>query len=217
MSIVFKLIGTNESNISLTIKILNNSFNLLFLQELFKSIDINDNEIKQIKFITDSEQIKNKDICIESNEEKIIFVFTANLELRNKMMLIFNEKKHIIIEKLELTKDITKNVNDNSITLFMDPDFRNLLSIYLRKPDLFGVLAQYTQYEDLVVETKDTKVFNDLDDNEKKNYNELAGKINELGLDIPYDIIINKLIKFSGHLNLSLRSILCDIVKNKNI
>jgi hypothetical protein len=220
MSIIFKLIGINENNITLTIKLTNNNINLKFLQELFVSININKDEIKKIKFITDSEQIKtNKNILIKDGEEKIIFIFTSDLELRNKILVLFNEKKCIQIEdnNLFLTNDIINNINDNSIKLFMDPDFRNLISIYLRKPELFGILAQYIQYEDITIKNNNIQNFNDLNEDEKKNYNTLANQINHLGLNIPYEIIIQKLIQFSGHLNLTVRSILCDIAKNNNI
>ena len=51
------------------------------------------------------------------------------------------------------TSEIIDEMNTKTISLFSDSDFRNLISIYLRKPELFSVLAQYVQHGNIIEET----------------------------------------------------------------
>lgn len=239
MSLIFKLIGLNDGNTLLHLNIEDQNINLSHLQQILLSLNIKHDDIKQIKFITDSEQIRNneKNIMINKNETKIIFIFTADLELRNKLVEIFNKNKNIKINITKesateiympvsttdnikssnlMTSNIIENINKTTLVLFNDPDFRNLLDIYLRKPELFGILAQYIQYEEIVISSENNKSYNDLNEEEKIYYNNLADKIKELNINVPNEQIINKLIKYSGHLNLTLHDILYDLFKNNN-
>lgn len=109
----------------------------------------------------------------------------------------------------KLTDELINTMNVKAVSLFSDPDFKSLISIYLRKPELFGTLAQYVQHGNIVEESLiPPKTMDELSDEELANYQSLADKINHLEIGVTNDIIINKLIKYSGHLNLALRSIL---------
>lgn len=118
----------------------------------------------------------------------------------------------------KLTNELIDLMNIKAVSLFNDPDFKYLISIYIRRPELFGTIAQYIQNGDVIEESLcHIKTIDELNDEEIKHYQILSDKINHLGIDITNEVIINKLIKFSGHLNLTLRSILCDMAKNYTI
>lgn len=123
-----------------------------------------------------------------------------------------NDKKLFHKNELKLTPDIIDTMNVKSVSLFIDPDFRNLISIYLRRPELFTTLALYTQNGNIVNEEIVTKTIDNLTDDELVYYRSLADKINHLELGVTNDVIISKLIRFNGHLNLTVRSILMDLV-----
>ncbi len=115
----------------------------------------------------------------------------------------------------KLTNELIDTMNVKSVSLFADQDFKSLISVYLRRPELFGIMAQYVQHGNVVEESlSHLKNIDDLTDEELAHYQSLADKINHLEIGVTNDVIINKLIKFSGHLNLTLRSILCDMAKN---
>ncbi len=113
----------------------------------------------------------------------------------------------------QLTSDLIEVMNVKSVSLFSDPDFRNLVGIYMRKPELFGTLSQYIQNGNVIEESLiPVKTIDQLTPEELEHYNGLADKLKHLELGVSNEVIINKLIKFSGHLNLTVRSILCDSV-----
>lgn len=266
MPLVFKLIGQFQNDKKYEIK---DSFeglvNIKLLIELFTFWELSSNEINKIKFITDSEQIKNpeKNFPVKANEDRIIFVFTPDIELKNKLAEIFMREGNKILQEHkssqledskpehvytttdnrnydqpvfpdpEICKPITMNqpepvpkltpelidlINIKSISLFADQDFKSLISIYLRRPELFGIMAHYVQNGNVLEESLvHEKTINELTDEEMEHYQSLADKIKHLELGVTNEIIINKLIKFSGHLNLALRAILCDMAKDTQV
>jgi hypothetical protein len=174
--------------------------------------------------------------------EKVLTFSSARLSEKSKDFLD-NEPSLALLEKLnpsstmmdepgekvltfssarlsEKSKDFLDNelidlMNIKTVSLFKDNDFKSLISIYLRRPELFGIMAQYVQNGNVLEESLGPiKTIEDLTNEEIKHYESLANKINCLELNISNTVIINKLIQFSGHLNLTLRSILCDIAKN---
>jgi len=134
----------------------------------------------------------------------------------------FSESKiNNFVPKLsEKSKDFLDNelidlMNIKTVSLFEDNDFKSIISIYLRRPELFGIFAQYVQNGNVLEESLGPiKTIENLTNEEIEHYENLANKINCLELNISNTVIINKLIQFSGHLNLTLRSLLCDIAKN---
>ena len=80
MPIKFKLVGqTNNNKYYEIIDNFEGEINLNLLQDLFKFHGLDSNDIEKIRFITDSEQIKNSEKCytVKANEDRGIFVFTA--------------------------------------------------------------------------------------------------------------------------------------------
>ena len=102
-----------------------------------------------------------------------------------------------------LTKDIIGKINENTLLLLSDPDFIVLLKIYKNKPYLFNLLSNYIQNNEISPQIlEDTIVYSE------QEYIELSLKIMELGLGFTQEIIIETLIKYSGHLNLTIRDLL---------
>jgi len=97
MPLVLKLIGQFQGRKTYEIR---DSFegpvNIKLLIELFSFWGLTIDEIDKIKFITDSEQIKNpeKSFPVKADEDRIIFVFTSDIELRNKLAGIFMKEGH---------------------------------------------------------------------------------------------------------------------------
>lgn len=261
MPLVLKLIGQFQGRKTYEIR---DSFegpvNIKLLIELFTFWELSHDEIEKIKFITDSEQIKNpeKSFPVKADEDRVIFVFTSDIELRNKLAGIFTKEGHEISQPVDskpeesnttgsgslqfvqpvfpdpeickpitikapepvpkLTSELINLMNVKSVSLFADQDFKSLISIYLRRPELFSTLAQYVQNGNVLEESLGhIKNISELTDEEIGHYQSLADKINHLEIGVTNEVIINKLIKFSGHLNLALRSILCDLAKNPHL
>jgi hypothetical protein len=251
MPIVLKLVGFTQDHKSYQIKDkFTGPINLRLLHELFIHWNLTTDDIDKIKFITDSEQIKNPDKTFEIKEddERLIFVFTSDRDVRLKLLNIFSshgteinkdfkpdESLKTTSQKLEnpdpeickpltqkkldpvqqLTPDIIELMNVKSVSLFSDPDFKNLVSIYLRKPELFSTLSQYVQSGNVIEESFiPPKTIDQLTSDELEHYQQLADKLKHLELGVSNDFLINRLIFFSGHLNLTVRSILCELATN---
>jgi hypothetical protein len=252
MPLVFKLVGYTADRKHYEIRdSFNGPINLKLLYELYKVWGLTEDEISNIKFITESEQIKNpeKTFLVKDDEDRIIFVFTSNASIREKLHKIFvkegievqivkatsSEPVHEIpivyaqptspdpeictqvtqVVKQDpipiLTPDVIDTMNVKSVSLFADPDFKNLISIYLRKPELFSVIAKYVQTGNVIEESLGPIVTVDmLEDSVLTNYKTLCTHIKNLGINYPDDVIMSRLIKYSGHLNLSVRSLLCE-------
>jgi hypothetical protein len=250
MPIVLKLVGFTQDHKSYHIKDkFTGPINLRLLHELFIHWKLTTDDIDKIKFITDSEQIKNPDKTFEikEDEERLIFVFTSDKDIRIKLLNIFSSQgtevskdfkldesqkpqsklesvdpeicKPLTQKKLDpiqqLTPDIIELMNVKSVSLFSDPDFKNLISIYLRKPELFSTLSQYIQSGNVIEESLiPPKTIDQLTSDELEHYQQLADKLKHLELGVTNEVLINRLIYFSGHLNLTVRSILCESATN---
>lgn len=262
MPLVFKLVGYTADKKHYEIKDpFNGPINLRLLYELYKVWGLTEEEISNIKFITDSEQIKNveKNFLVKDDEDRIIFVFTSNVTIRQKLHEIFikegNEVQvnnrvqttsdsitETVIDLSEvqtlkqtqlsnpdpeictpvtqeikpdpipiLTTEIVDMMNVKSVSLFADTDFKNLISIYIRKPELFSTVAKYVQNGNVIEESlTPTKTVDMLSDEELANYKRLCQEIKNLGINYSDEIIMSRLIKFSGHLNLTVRALLCE-------
>jgi|LauGreDrversion4_2_1035121.scaffolds.fasta_scaffold06682_3 hypothetical protein len=267
MPLVFKLVGYTADKKHYEIKDpFNGPINLKLLFELYKVWGLTDEEISNIKFITDSEQIKNseKSFLVKDDEDRVIFVFTSNATIRQKLHEIFiregsevqigtktstnttttttttsyttysssnetpvsyaqpaNPDPEICTPITQvvkpdpipvLTQEVIDTMNVKSVSLFADEDFKHLVSIYMRKPDLFSVLAKYVQNGTVIEESLGHVTTPDmLTDDVLANYKKLCQEIKNLGFTAYSDeVIMGKLIKYSGHLNLTVRALLCE-------
>jgi hypothetical protein len=228
MPLSFKLVGftLNKKNYELKDSYEGN-INLSIIHELFMSWHLSREEVQEIKFIIDSEQIKDYEKSYYINPDEIynIFIFVFNQNIREKLQIIFityglevsaiNDQDGESIESEEdtpeLTLEIIKEINEQTMVLFSDPDFINLINIYKRKPELFNLLSNYIQNNDLVIESLITnKNVDQLSEDDKLYYTNLSIKIIDFGFKIPQETIIDRLIKYSGHLNLTIRSLIYD-------
>jgi hypothetical protein len=111
-----------------------------------------------------------------------------------------------------LTPEIIESMNIKSINLFSDPDFKNLVSIFIRKPELFSVMAKYVQNGNVIQESLGLiQSVEMLSDDILSKYKMLCIEIKNLGINVSDEVIIERLIKYSGHLNLTVRSLLCEL------
>jgi hypothetical protein len=196
MSIIFKLVGTNINQEYIIIEKFIGIINLEILNIILLKWELTIEEILQIKFIRKGSQITN-DNCFEIGEnEEYIFIYSKNDEVKLKLKYIFENYKNVNI----ITNENLKSINEETIILFRDNDFKNLLDIYKRRPELFQLLLQYTYSGNV------TCNINKIDD-----YSSELKIINELNLNLSNDKILDKLIKYGGHLNLTLRSLLCEL------
>lgn len=236
MPLSFKLVGFIINKKYCEIRDLyEGNINLLAIQNLFILWGLTQEEVNEIKFTIDSEQIKdpNKLYLITPNENHTIFVFVFNQEIRNKLQTIFDSNGTEILSDEEdedeelsepitqdedeaipvLTPEIINQMNYSTVELFNDPDFRSLLSIYKRRPELFNVLSKYIQKGEIVSESLMPEInSSELSEETISSYLELSRQIMDLNLEIPQDTIMKNLIKYSGHLNLTLRSLLYETI-----
>ena len=116
------------------------------------------------------------------------------------------------MSKLTKTND-KNNIMTECAELFYDPDFKKLIDIYIRRPELFSTLAKYVQHGTVIEESLEpVKTIEMLSETELQQYIFLCDQIKNLGINLPDNVIIAKLLKFSGHLNLTVRSLLCESI-----
>ena len=214
MSIIFKLIN---SGFECKCEKINN-FNLRMIYDFYLSNGLNQEELGKIKFIIDSDEIDTFEISytIKDNETALIYVYTEDIIILHKLNDIFQETNTIDLNDTmpQLTDKIIDEMNKKSVELFKEPDFRTLIRIYMNKPELFSIMAKYIQsgnvIEEVLPQSDPTKLFNNSNIEEQKKYMDLCIKIQELGINCDSEIIYAKLYKYSGHLNLTVRDLLCE-------
>jgi hypothetical protein len=169
--------------------------------ELYELYEIHNNdddemEVNIVKLVdnilennTTSELLNDSD-CIIVDENK-------NEEIINNSQTMTEEIVNNINE------EIVNNINEETLILLKDSDFRILIDIYKRRPELFQKLLHYTHSGDIVYNITETSNVN--------NYSEELEFINKLNLNFSEDKILEKLIKYKGHINLTLRSLLCEL------
>ena len=280
MSFLFRLIGNPVDTIRYEIKYnLRNSMTLKLLYDLFNFLGLEFDDLENIKFIIDEEQIKEGDeYFISRDNDRCIYIYTLDDHIKLNLITIFrkegtayriktqDDEEHNEHEEHEehdecsryhydtendtsndtdtsnetddkesddeidsyisgsitqvpsgpelapiMTPDIIVMTNMKVMSLFSDPDFKNLIRIYMNKPELFKIFAKYIQHGDIIANDQIVKTIEDLDETELIHYQYLADQIHGLGLELPNDFIINHLIKYSGHLNLTVRSLLSSI------
>ena len=211
-----------------------------YFLEIGKKHELVEDDMINTKFIINNSQNmslnEETDFLISSDETKIIFVFTVEKDTRAKLLKLFDEKgmvgekktvevkessspdpnivKPIPEEEIKITNDIIQESNKKTLELFGDKDFKTLLTIYKRNPDVFKTFSSYVCNGDVLVDSFESKI------SESFEYTEQLDQIKSLSLSIPDDKIIESLTKNRGHLNLSLRYLLYnvdDMINEKDI
>ena len=186
----------------------------------FNNLNLSFNIVQSLNFMINTIEIKNNIKIKMSNKDIVIInVLTNDFIIKDELIKFFNlhgcdvniNNTEPKLENNKISKSIDKNIinEQNKITLkiFNDPDFRFLIKIYLTRPELFNNLLQYTQSGDVIPDNIDNNL-------SSEELNELLHEIKKLNLNISDEKIINILIKCNGHLNLTIRALLCDIAKN---
>jgi hypothetical protein len=224
MPLTFKLVGNNGNHDTIKINFEGN-LNIASIHNDFKNCGLSQDELNNIKFITDSDTIKDdKSYTITKDEDRLVYVFSANHEVRMKLSIIFQklmEQKNS--ESVEMdtgiiqpivenpvvmpTEEDIATINKQTVKLMEDPDFTNLLDIYMRRPELFNTLSKFIQHGTIVKEFINVKQYCDLSEEEITHYKTLAA---EMKINISEEIKIKQLIKYNGHTKLALRSILSE-------
>ena len=178
---------------------------------------INETELDKFEFNpSDFEMTTN----IEPSQDEFNptdFETTTNIEPTQSLLnsTILTESEEFILnepltnttvkeEYENITEEILHDINEQSMGLFMDEDFRKLIKIYKTKPELFPIFNQYIQDAEV---NESILSISDLNEN-PEYYEKLTNHIEELNLGVSRQIIYNRIVKFKGHMNLVVRSLL---------
>jgi hypothetical protein len=228
MSVLFKLVGIKVEKDTKSEILCNfgskNSINLSDILSIFDGFGLNIDKSKEkhIKFITDSETIKEENSYkISSDSKRVIFIFSMNSDVKQEFVEIFN--KHGIVkeeemnvdaddeitkpipeEEIKISDDIIEASNVETIKLFQDKDFLTLMDIYNRNAEAFKIFSRYI--------SSGTVLMNSLEKSNDEFLVEL-NEIKKLNIGKSDEEIQNALQMFNGHLNLSLRYLLTNVVE----
>lgn len=232
MPITYKLVGISKEQVNNEMKHIDwkdddNSININTVIEFFKSKGC-DSGTEYIKFITDSQtMVPEKNYEVSKDKDRLIYVFTQNQEVRSKLISVFNQYGYLVEkktqsqpvqqqtdkqseplttkpipeDKIKIDDDIILESNKETVRLFGESDFKTLLRIYINNPDMFKTFASYVS-SGTVISTAFVKP------EEEQDYSEQKNAIMELNLGVDEELIDKALIRFNGHINLSLRFIL---------
>lgn len=183
----------------------------------------NDEVKDKVKFIFNTNTLKDDNDIFDIEDDKIIYIFTNDDYCKELLNFVFlkigkelnNKNKKLnssLEEELEedhvLKKEDVNKINAEIIKDLEDPDFSHLLSISKTKPELFDKLYQFLSSGDIV----DNDEINNYSFNENEfSYNNELEALNNLNIG-KEDEIKKILMFFKGHMNLSLRY----IVNQKN-
>jgi len=231
MTIVYKLVGikVNSSTKSeLKHKDWDDSkktINIADVQAFFKSLGCQD-DIGELKFITDSETMKEEKTYSLEAENRLIFVFTSDDKLKHQLKIIFQEhgyvpvkkedevevkqedkmdtelSKPIPMEEIKIDEKVVEESNKETVKLFEEEDFITLLRIYSDNPDMFKRFSSYISSGDVMLTDDRFAASEDIDVSSQLE------EIKKLNIKLGDDIITGALKKCRGHLNLTLRYLL---------
>ena len=226
MPVLFRLVGIQVENDVKSEIICNftskDSINLSDIISIFDGfgLNIDTKKEKEIRFITDSETVKeDSNYDISSNSTRVIYVFCLNSNLKKELLKIFDENgtakekesdmevdtnitKPIPEEEIKISEDIIEASNVETIKLFQDKDFLTLIEIYNRNAEAFKTFSCYV--------SSGTVLMNSLEKSDNKFELELS-EIRKLNTGKSDEEIQNVLQMFNGHLNLSLRYLLTNV------
>jgi len=179
------------------------NYNTLSL--IFNKINFTEYEFNNIKFYINNQEINNSyNIEFNISDNLICYIYTNNNEIKHKIINLGKNNNNDNNENIS-------NINCETLKLFSDPDFKKLINIYIKKPELLNLLYLYISNgdvidESLLVPMKDFNISNN-------NYIKLIKILSELNINYNEQDIINIFIKYNGHLNLIIRYILSEYIK----
>ena len=170
-----------------------------FLSKLFshKTEEQNDDFLPGLLSIDEN---SDDEVKKNNNEKLMIDIYEMfkssennNKSLENNNNSLKNRKiKEESDDEPEDDKNIIENINDETMKLMTDNDFKLLLKIYMNKPDMFNILAKFIHKGEFIHKTN-----NDLthaSEEEIQYYENLCSKINDMGLGFSKEQIDNHTI-----------------------
>ncbi len=235
MSIRLKLVSSKEVKKKHIILENCEVITLEYIYNIFKEYGVNIEDLKNTKFITSSEPIKdiNKEYITKKDEIRNMYIFTPQTLIKERFESIFDkngkftedDNKKNIIEKLDdkytkkldddhiLSEKEISDVNYETENLLNNKDFLSLLNIYKNNPKLFEIFYKFISSGDIINNETIDKDINDF--SYEKEYDIMKNMINNISnesiINFTDNQIKNILINFKGHLNLSLRYIICNL------
>jgi len=103
----------------------------------------------------------------------------------------------------ELSEEVINEMNKKTSKLFADKDFCNLVKIYYSKPELIKTFLSFVSHGDII--NINIPILG-----EKKDYSESIMMLRSLGITESDEVLTDALEAFNGHLNLTLRALLCE-------
>lgn len=171
---------------------------------------------------------------INENEMQIVYVFAADKFVREKLIQVFLDFGQEIVQSPEpkviciddtteeednededkelsepliedkMTLEVSKKINTTALELLKNDDFRRLIEIYKRSPEIFGIFGMYIQQGNIILQD-DNK---DISEDTIEYYKILVNEIKNLELNYSDEHILNTIIKNYGNVNLTLRELL---------
>lgn len=227
MPLIFKPVATTGDKKYQIKKDIIGDIKLEDIFSIFEIYGLTKEDLLNVKFVANSETFKNNDKVYKIDENEIlnIFVFSPTKEIRDKLENIFikyntnveTEKKvsinvdTFIQQNIDtpvedetpiLDDETVKKINENSIKLFENEDFKNLVRIYYSNQDIMKTFLNFIVHGDIVKLNIPTNNLN-------KSYENEIMMLQSLGIKESNDEIIKYLNMFNGHVNLTLRALLC--------
>jgi hypothetical protein len=194
MSIIFHLNiynNTLEHNFIGTI-------NLSGIHHILNEYNISKEECLQLDIFLHDKLNDSHFFEINAHDKMHLYIDSKE-PLTTKLISIFDENK----TKEIMTDEIINNMNKKSIELFNDKDFKSLVKIYYNKPDIFKSFFNYMSHGDIIqIKEKEKETTH-------ASYLEEITILKSLGIIETDETIYNTLKHFDGHLNLTLRALLC--------
>jgi hypothetical protein len=226
-SLVLKLIGNSTQEHCVTIQKPYIGINDIMSYLLTNSVSFK--ELENINFIHKGQNITNDIEAKYSSELEplVIYIFSSSNEIRQELnKCIFNDdlvelslndfKNSTTLEPLEDTletidEEDKQNININTIKLFEDSEFVNLLRICINKPQLLNQVTSYIMNGSVTSEIKTIQLENF---NYPSEYNNINNILDSLNITIDEIKIKSVIQHFEGHINLSVRYLLYYSINN---
>jgi hypothetical protein len=196
--------------------------------KIFMDKDMTIDEINMTKFIYKSEQMtQNSMVQVLPNTTEPFFVFSDVPEIKQKLCLIFhslqntNQRQEEYVQEPEhaltvpvvdqeppvlVSKENIDTMNNKTLKLFENKDFKSLVSIYYSNPSIIKTFLSFINNGNIV----DIPFSEDIPKQIDVDIIQSIQYFRELGITTENENIIKALHMFKGHLNLTLRYLLCN-------
>jgi len=223
MPVIFKPVGNTSSKKVEIHKEILGTLTLTSIHMIFEEYGLNKEELEKIKFLALSQTINEEtSIVITNTNDLVVFVFSPVIPVKNKLEEIFNKRNTVIQEIKEmvdpyiqkpidtvqedvvpvLDDSIVNTMNEKASKLFENEDFKHLIRIYYSNQDIMKTFFEFIVHGDIVKinipkpETAGT-------------FEKEITIMRNLGIKESDENIRHCLASFNGHLNLTLRALLC--------